>query len=88
MKKTTKSGPVDVLLAVFSVAYLVGVRTVFLPCGPKEDGSWMNCHWAGQAVTGVAVCLVILSIAHLRKQRDGGLHGLCERGPHPRLGSL
>ena len=76
MKETTKIGPVDVLLTVFSAAYLVGIRTVFRPCGPKEDGSWMSCHWAGQAVTGIAVCLVILSIAHLLTGNRGMKLGL------------
>ena len=46
-----------ILLFVFSVVELIGIRTFFAPCGPKEDGSWMSCHWAGQAVTGTAAVL-------------------------------
>ena len=55
----------DLLLLVFSAVELAGVRTFFAPCGPKEDGSWMSCHWAGQAVTGAAVVLVVLALIHL-----------------------
>ncbi len=66
----------SLLLLVFSAVELAGVRTFFAPCGPKEDGSWMSCHWAGQAVTGIAVCLVILSIAHLLTGNRGMKLGL------------
>ena len=58
-------GVSDILLFVFSVVELIGIRTFFAPCGPKEDGSWMSCHWAGQAVTGTAAVLVVLAICIL-----------------------
>ena len=74
--KKRRAGGCDLLLLVLSVVELVGIRTVFRPCGPKEDGSWMSCHWAGQAVTGIAVCLVILSIAHLLTGNRGMKLGL------------
>ena len=34
-------GVSDILLFVFSVVELIGIRTFFAPCGPKEDGSWI-----------------------------------------------
>ncbi len=52
-------------LVAVSAIFLVGIRSLFAPCKPKADGSWMVCHWAGQAVTGVAAVLVIMSILHL-----------------------
>ncbi len=55
----------DILLLVLSVAFLIGSRTVFLPCGAQEDGSWMTCHWAGQAVSGLAAVLVVLAVLHI-----------------------
>lgn len=41
------------------VLLAVGVMTVFSACGPKEDGSWMNCH---QAQTAVAACGAVLAV--------------------------
>ena len=64
-KKKRKTGAGDILLLFFSVVYLVGVLSIFAPCGPKEDGSWMTCHWAGQAVAGLAAVLVLIALAHL-----------------------
>ena len=55
--KENKIGATDVALLVLSAAMLIGVLTVFAPCGPKEDGSWMTCHWAGNAVAGAAAVL-------------------------------
>ena len=76
MKKTPRMGLGDLLLLILSVVYLVGIRTLFQPCGPKEDGSWMTCHWAGQAVSGLAVVLVILSVVHLITGNTGMKLGL------------
>ena len=69
-------GVSDILLFVFSVVELIGIRTFFAPCGPKEDGSWMSCHWAGQAVTGTAAVLVVLALVHLLVQDRGMKLGL------------
>lgn len=52
------------VLTVCSVIFLAGMQTVFAPCGPKEDGSWMTCHWAGMAVTGLSVVMVVTALAH------------------------
>lgn len=76
MNMKGRIGISDVLLPVFSILYLVGIRTVFHPCGPKEDGSWMTCHWAGQMVTGLAVVLVVLSVAHVITTNTGVKLGL------------
>ena len=50
-----KINALDVILFVLSAILLLGVLTVFAPCGAKEDGGWMTCHWAGNAVAGAAV---------------------------------
>lgn len=62
--KTPRFGVGDIALLVVSIAFLVGIVALFGPCGPKEDGSWMTCHWAGNAVTGLATVLVAISIIH------------------------
>ncbi len=55
----------DILLLLISVIFLIGVLTIFKPCAPSPDGNWMACHWAGQAVAGLAAVLVIISLAHM-----------------------
>ena len=55
----------DAILFVLSAALFAGVLTVFAPCGAKEDGGWMTCHWAGNAVAGVAAVLTALAIMRL-----------------------
>ena len=64
-QKMRRAGPGDCLLLLLSILDLAGIRTVFAPCGPKEDGSWMTCHWAGQAVTGAAAVLLVLALVHI-----------------------
>ena len=51
----------DVILLALSVILLLDVLTVFAPCGAKEDGGWMTCHWAGNAVAGAAAVLTALA---------------------------
>lgn len=57
-----KIGVFDVVLFVLSAALFAGDLTVFAPCAAKGDGSWMTCHWAGNAVAGVAAVLTALVI--------------------------
>ena len=65
MNGKRRIGIIDILFAAVSAFYLIGIRTVFSACGPKEDGTWMSCHWAGQAVTAIAAVLLVISVMHL-----------------------
>lgn len=40
--------------------------TLLSPCGPKEDGTWMNCHYAGQAVRVLSLLAVATAAIGLR----------------------
>ena len=60
-----KIGAMDIVLLLLSAVLLIGVLTVFAPCGPKEDGSWMTCHWAGRAVAGAAAALTVIAALRL-----------------------
>lgn len=72
MKGSKKSfGISDILLIVAAVIYLVGVFTVFSACGPKDDGSWMTCHWAGQIIKGLSVTVLITSLVHALIRNSG-----------------
>ena len=46
------------------------------PCPVMPDGRFMVCHWAGQAVLGVGIVLVVLSLLHLAFKNDGMKLGL------------
>ena len=63
--KKINIGASDIILLVLSAVFLIGIRTFFAPCGPKDDGSWMTCHWAGQAITGIAAVLLVISVIHM-----------------------
>ena len=66
----------DILLPVLSLVFLVGLLTFAGACGPTEDGGFMTCHWAGQAVTAIAVLLLITSIVRLAVRDRGIKKGL------------
>ena len=55
----------DFVLLAVSVLLFVGILTFFKPCGPTEEGKWMNCHWAGQTVTVLAAALLALGVLRL-----------------------
>ena len=63
--KKRRFGVMDVLLLALNLLFFVGMQTVFLPCEARPDGSWMTCHWAGQALTGIAAVLVAIAALHL-----------------------
>lgn len=81
MKK--KIQVIDIALPILSAALLIGSLTFFAPCGAKEDGSWMHCHRAGQAVSGVALCMLALAVIRLlcgtrvKIALDAALTALC-----------
>ncbi|MBQ5316664.1 MAG: DUF4418 family protein [Oscillospiraceae bacterium] len=60
-----KVNAIDVILVVVTALFFVGSLFVFGPCGPKEDGSYMTCHWAGNAVSGIAAVMTVTALIHL-----------------------
>ncbi len=63
--KNKKFSVSEIILCLVSIIFLIGILTVFKTCGPKDDGSWMTCHWAGNAITGLAAVLTVITIFHL-----------------------
>lgn len=63
--KNKKINASEIILCLISVIFLIGILTVFKTCGPKEDGSYMTCHWAGNAITGLAAVLTVIAVLHL-----------------------
>ena len=64
-EKKRRCGITDVLLLVLNLIFFVGIQTVFAPCEARPDGSWMTCHWAGQAFIGIAAALLAIAVMHL-----------------------
>ena len=60
-----KIRPTDIALLALSLCLALGVALVFKPCAAHEDGGWMTCHWAGQAVLGIGIALCVLAVARL-----------------------
>lgn len=60
-KKKQKMDWMDIVIAVLSLAIALAPKTVFHTCGVKPDGSWMLCHWTGEAVVGAGVVLACLA---------------------------
>ncbi len=74
--KKFKINITDVALIVLSVVYLILLFTVFTPCGPKDDGSFMKCQWTWRAVVALSVNTVFLSLVHLLIKNSGVKIGL------------
>ena len=55
----------DVILFVLCAGYFIGTMTFLKPCAAHDDGSWMNCHWAGQALLGLSCALAVMSALKL-----------------------
>ena len=75
-EKTFRVGITDILLAVLCAVLLAGTITFLAPCGPKDDGSWMNCHWAGRVNTALAAVLLTMAVMHLAAPMGGIKLGL------------
>ena len=64
-KKKTASLVTSIVLVVLGIAFSLTLRLVFHPCAAKEDGSYMNCHWAGEVCFLLAVTASVISLAAL-----------------------
>ncbi len=53
----------DVVIILLCVIICLGASMFFQPCGPRDDDSWMVCHWAGQAVIGLGCVMTIIGVA-------------------------
>lgn len=55
----------DIALLILCLFAAIGSVTIFEPCGPRPDGSFMVCHWAGRAITGTGIALALQAAFHL-----------------------
>ena len=76
MKKKTAALAADIVLLVLCAALMLGVRLMFHACGPKEDGSWMTCHWAQQSVFALSIAMTVTALARLLVRDEGMRRGM------------
>lgn len=76
MKRSPAYSVGDFLLPALTLAFFLGLLFVFGPCGAKEDGGWMTCHWAGQALKGLAGAMLVIALGHLLPGRTELKRGL------------
>ena len=74
--KNKPSPPVGIACSMLSVMLLVGIRTFASPCAVHADGSMGACHWAAQAVFGVGIVLLVLSLVRIFELDEGERRGL------------
>jgi len=79
-------GVCPLLQIVLNAIFFVGIQTIFAPCAPHEDGTWMTCHWAGEALLGIAAVMLVMSLLHLLPLRTGVKGGLGVAGNHRAVG--
>ncbi len=53
---------VEIGLLILNALALIGIKTFFKPCGATDEGTYMACHWAGEAVFGTAIVATVLSV--------------------------
>lgn len=56
---------VDFIFAAFNIFFFFGILFIFHPCAPKDDGTWMTCHYAGNMVALAAATLAVLSVINI-----------------------
>lgn len=56
---TKENKLLSLIPAALGLVLTVGVMTVFSTCGPRDNGTWMNCH---NTQTAVAVCGTVLTV--------------------------
>lgn len=54
---------IPVITAAICAFLAFGVMVLFHACGPKDDGSWMSCHYAQLTVFGIALGMTALTAA-------------------------
>lgn len=63
MNKQNKSAVIlPVILLIACLIFTIGIKTSFGGCPMTEEGKWMNCHWAEQALFILGVLASISSL--------------------------
>lgn len=63
-KEKLKTGIPELLLAVVSLLFMIGIRVWFPVCEVTGD-SIMPCHWAGEMMKAMSILFLGLSLVHI-----------------------
>lgn len=64
--KTNKITVTGILILVFALLLALGSVFVFHACTARmENGGFMACHWAQQAVFGAGIAMTVAGVIHL-----------------------
>lgn len=64
MTKQKNTAWTKIILIILGLIGTIALMTLLVPCGPKEDGTYMHCHTVGnilQALAAVSALLALLS---------------------------
>ena len=64
-KRKVKEIVMSAVPLVLSILLTAGVKLIFHACGPMEDGSFMHCHNAEQAVFFIGCAMTVMSVIML-----------------------
>lgn len=66
---------IHIAALLLSIFLAVGVKLLFHACNPKDDGTWMHCHTAENAVCigGIALASLFLMKLLLRSRKAAGI---------------
>ncbi len=60
--KKLRSRAGGAVLLIMSIILTCGVKLIFPACPAHDDGTYMSCHWAEQAVFGIGIALCVISL--------------------------
>ena len=63
-KEKCKIGIPEILLAVASILFMIGIRLWFPVCNATGE-SIMPCHWAGEMLKAMSILFLGLSLVHI-----------------------
>ena len=70
MRNKNNTDWADWALRAAALFLYAGLHFWFHPCAPKEDGSYMLCHWAGRGAEACALVLLLFSVALLIVKKE------------------
>ena len=76
MKKNKGAFITEIILTVLCVLLCAGDKFIFHACVQTDEGKWMACHWAEQAVFAAGISLTVTALMLLLVRNDDIKRGL------------
>ncbi|MBQ6622194.1 MAG: DUF4418 family protein [Mogibacterium sp.] len=65
MEEKKSKNIIGFILLVLAAVFCAGAFTILSGCAQEANGTWMDCHWAGQALKGVTIVIAALVLLAL-----------------------